>query len=298
MARRTRLEVAKNDVFSHFDSLENHPVYRSREIGRILSENRDLWKLAQRTSTVQFIEFLKESGKLKEHCLKAEHYSHEYLRYSWGAVSFPELALSIKKDSYLCHGSAVFIHGLNDLVPKVWYVNQEQSPKEKNSNDMQQKNIDRAFSSKQRISNFTVSDITNKKNDRAVIVNGKNSNFLGVNESVSPYGRRVLVTDVERTLIDIVVRPIYAGGISEILEAYKQARDIVSVNTIRSYLKKMDYSYPYHQSIGYFMEKAGYKENRLRMMKDMGIDYDFYLTYGMKDTTFNKKWRLHIPRNF
>jgi len=203
------------------------------------------------------------------------------------------LALSIKVNSYLCHGSAVFIHGLNDLVPKIWYVNQEQSVKHKSTSDIQQSNLNRAFSSKQRVSNLSISD---SQDNTALIVSGKNTKCLGVDKFLSPGGEMVRATDVERTLIDIVVRPVYAGGISEVLEAYTQAKDRVSVNTMRSYLKKLDYSYPYHQSIGFLMEKAGYKKNRLNMMKDMGLDYDFYLAYGMKDPIYNKEWKLHIPR--
>lgn len=35
--------------------------------------------------------------------------------------------------------------------------------------------------------------------------------------------KKIRVTDLERTLIDIAVRPAYSGGVFEVLEAFKNA---------------------------------------------------------------------------
>ena len=40
----------------------------------------------------------------------------------------------------------------------------------------------------------------------------------------------VRVTDLERTLIDIAVRPEYAGGVYEVLNVYRLAKGKVSAN--------------------------------------------------------------------
>jgi hypothetical protein len=60
----------------------------------------------------------------------------------------------------------------------------------------------------------------------------------------------------------------------------------------------MNYIYPYHQAIGFLMERAGYKEIRLKPLRSIKMDFDFYLVHGMKNPQYNKKWRLFIPQGF
>ena len=35
-------------------------------------------------------------------------------------------------------------------------------------------------------------------------------------------------TDIERTLIDIIVRPMYAGGVARVLQCYIAAKSLLS----------------------------------------------------------------------
>ena len=95
------------------------------------------------------------------------------------------------------------------------------------------------------------------------MISGKNTNRLGVEEIVGPNSERLQVTNLERTLIDIVVRPAYAAGIIEVIKAYRAAKDRMSVNKLLEILKKLDYVYPYHQAIGFLMQQAGYPQEKL-----------------------------------
>jgi predicted transcriptional regulator of viral defense system len=54
---------------------------------------------------------------------------------------------------------------------------------------------------------------------RITLLNGKHSDRLGVIQGTGPQGEQIELTDVERTLIDIMVRPAYAGGPKGVLEA-------------------------------------------------------------------------------
>jgi predicted transcriptional regulator of viral defense system len=121
---------------------------------------------------------------------------------------------------------------------------------------------------------------------------------LGIIETEGPEGEKLRVTNIERTLIDVTVRPFYAGGVFEVLKAFKLAKDRVSINRLAVMLKKIGYIYPYHQAIGFYLEKSGvYKESAINIFRKIDMNYDFYLTYQMKGKAYSKDWRLFYPRD-
>jgi hypothetical protein len=127
-------------------------------------------------------------------------------------------------------------------------------------------------------------------------VNGKNTQRLGVEEIRGPNSELLEVTNIARTLIDIAVRPAYAGGIFEVLKAYRAARKMVSPDQLLLILKKLDYLYPYHQAIGFLMETAGYPAVICAKCRALGLDFDFYLAHAMNDPEYTKSWRLYYPK--
>jgi hypothetical protein len=286
----SRIEIAKPDILKFFD---NNPkrVYTKSDLTRVLASNRRFWRLTQSTGANYFISFLMEKASLRELKLNSSNYSG-FVRYAWGEVSAYEVALSVKPRSYLSHGTAVSLHGLTDQVPKAIYANQEQSPKPAPRGELTQSAIDRAFSNQQRRSGY----VLDYDHWRIVLLSGKNSGNLGVIKILGPLQEELDVTSIERTLIDIAVRPIYAGGVFQVLEAYKSARERVSVNTLIATLKKLNYIYPYHQIIGFYMQRAGYDEKRYGRLKDLGLNFDFHLSYGMKESEFDREWRLRYPK--
>jgi hypothetical protein len=113
-----------------------------------------------------------------------------------------------------------------------------------------------------------------------------------------PASERLPVTNLERTLIDIVVRPAYAGGPSQVLKTYHAAKDRMSVDQLLAILNKLDYVYPYHQSIGFLMQKTGYPEKSCAKLRALGINYDFYLAHGLHQPEYSEDWRLFYPKDF
>jgi hypothetical protein len=284
----TRIQIARPDIVRFFDS-EDHRVYRPAELAAVLAHHRSDWRLAQSFTREDFFHFLLTT-KMKQVLLKSEHYTDE-IRFVWGDASPFEIALSIRKNAYLTHGTAVFLHALNDQIPSAIYANHEQSPKTQQGT-LSQEAIRRAFKSPQRQSNLVFTFDQSK----IVVINGKNTGKLEVGQLSGPSNESLAVTKLERTLIDISVRPSYAGGIYQVLEAFRRAKNKMSVNTLLATLKRLDYTYPYHQAIGFYMERAGYEENRLARVAMLGTPVEFYAGYGLKDTDFSERWRLFYPR--
>ena len=102
-------------------------------------------------------------------------------------------------------------------------------------------------------------------------------------------------TDLERTLIDIAIRPVYSGGVFEVLGAYKAAEKKLDPVKLESYLTQLNFIYPYHQVIGFYLEKAGYDAKTLTLFeKDQ--KFKFYLTYNIRSKEFSSKWNLYFPK--
>ena len=291
---KTRIQIAKPDIVAYFDTQVSH-ILKLTEIAAILSKQRAFWRLAQRTNTQQFIKFLTENSALKR--LDFPFPYRAETRYVWGEVPLLEVLLTLKTNAYFSHYTAVRMHGLSEQVPKTIYLNHEQKPQPQNPH-LEQGRIAAAFSRRPRVSQNAI-DLGDL---RICMVNGMYANQLGVvNEQVSYDSDakiNVRLTNIERTLIDVAVRPIYSGGIFEVLKAFRLAKDLVSVNALAAMLQKLKYVYPYHQVIGFYLERAGYKARMVDLLRRFPMDYDFYLTHEMAATEYIEDWRLYVPKGF
>lgn len=289
---KSRLQIAKRDIVALFDRAEQH-VYRRKDISRVLAEHREFWRLRQDDTVDSLIEFLIKSGRLKR--ARFEFPWRAETRYAWGDVPLYELIGSINPESYFSHFTAMYLHELTTQIPKTIYVNAEQSAKPRLVGSLSQDQIDTAFRRPPR----TTSNRARFRGYSICMLNGKHTEQLGVLDMTGPEDAKVRVTSVERTLIDIVVRPNYAGGVFEVLEAYRRAQGRVSVNRLAAFLEQLDYVYPYHQAIGFYLERAGtYKPSQIDLLRKSAFEVDFYLCHGMKETAYSKEWRLFFPKGF
>jgi predicted transcriptional regulator of viral defense system len=261
------------------------------ELNSTLARKRRSWGLDS-VPTEAMIDFLLAETPLRVVTLESEKYRSEE-RYAWGEPSPFEIALSLRPGSYLCHGTAAYLNGLLEAPPSTVHLSKEQSPKRQRGSLTQQA-LDRAFRCRPRQSAMVYTD---QSGVRCVVVAGKNTRNFGVVVRKGPVGERLRVTRLERTLVDIAVRPVYCGGAAEVLRAYQAARDQLSIPRLVNSLRRLRHLYPYHQAIGFYLDRAGYPAEGLEPFRQLGFHYDFYLTHGMSEQAYSKDWRLYYPRD-
>ncbi len=206
-----------------------------------------------------------------------------------GSYSF---ILSLIPDSYLSHFTALDLHGLTESAPDRVYLNYPQKRKGSRDTSLDQNRIDQAFRRAVRVSKNSALF----RGSQVLLLNSMGLDNLGIVEMERPEGTRIRVTDLERTLIDIVVRPIYSGGISNVLAAHRKAASKLSIRKVVGHLEELDFTYPYHQSIGFCLERSGHTDSEIASLRDLPMKHDFYLDYQMKEPEYSKSWRLYFPR--
>lgn len=292
--RQTRIQIARPDIVRYFD--ENpRKIYRLVDIASVLSLNRSFWRLTQSMTSDEFLGYLVKSTKLRR--LEFPFKRRKEIRYVWGEVPALEVIQALYPKAFFSHYAAVRFHGLTEQLPKTLYLNVEQPARGLNT-DPTQRSVDAAFTRKPRIT----SNVATFADYNIYQINGKDSGQLGVIDRQVPdiesdLSALVRVTGVERTLIDIAVRPMYAGGVHEVLKAYEMASGAVSINRLAAMLKQLNFTYPYHQAIGFYIEKCGaYSESSLQIIRSLPKSLDFYLTYQMSDRAYVADWRLWVPK--
>jgi len=260
-------------------------------VEKILAENRQFWRLAQATTVNKFLEFMLEYTDLQ--AARFEFPNRTELRYTWGDVPTYEIVQTLRAAGYFTHYTAIHLHDLTDQIPKTIYLNFEQKLRG-GGGQLSQASIDRAFKAKCRVSNR----IATYRDRDVTLLNGMNTGELGVVELETPEHVPLRVTSIERTLIDATVRPIYSGGVFEVARAFERAQGKFSVNKLVATLRKLNYTYPYHQAIGFYLERANYKPSQVDLLRQFEREFDFYLTHQMQQTDHNSRWRLFIPKGF
>jgi predicted transcriptional regulator of viral defense system len=292
-SRRSTLEISKRELIEYFTKFHKN-ILTYDQIEKILVEQRKSWRLANSVTVNKLIKFLIAKTQLREIQLNfPSTLIPNFNRFCWGNPSPLAIAASLKPEYYFSHYTAMSIHRLTEQMPKIIYLTWEQPEKARNIKPLEQRKIDWAFSQNPRISqNFA------SLNDHKIcILYGMHTGGLGIIRIEGLEGEKLRVTNVERTLIDITVRPFYAGGVFEVLKAFKLAKDQVSVNKLATTLKRIGYVYPYHQAIGFYLERSGaYKKSSIDIFRRMEKNYDFYLTYQIKDKEYSKDWRLFYPK--
>jgi hypothetical protein len=294
MANKTRFQIAKKDIIAFFEAQPKR-VFREKELEQLLAQQREGWRLASGTRVQDFVELMKAATPLRT--VQVDMDPKPKTLYAWGEATAFELANNLVPRAYLSHYTALYLHDLTEQIPKQLFVNQEQSPKKPGTLPaLTQEELDAAFARPQRLTQAQA----HYGNYSFVQLHGQFTGRLGVVEQAHFAAGRVELTSIERTLVDVTVRPDYAGGVYQVAEVYQRAASRVSVNRLVGLLTKLRYRYPYHQAIGFYMEQAGnYKPAQLNLVRKLGTELDFYLTHELNQpAAYDPTWRLYYPEGF
>ena len=290
MPKVSKITAAQAKIAGHFNTTRKS-VYSQGELQDLIEINRGTWDLPQTTSTPRIIDKLIGNEFIKSHLFTFNNES-EHLFYLYKEPSVYEIATALRAKSYISHYPAVFLHDLTTQVPKTIYTTQELSAKPNRNTNLVQSAIDKAFAQPQRRSQL----ITVFDDYTIVLLNGMHTNRSGVLLSTR-HKNAFSYTNLERTLIDITVRPNYAGGAFAVLDAYRKAvqSNSISSNKFLATYSSIPFIYPYHQAIGFLLQKAGYTGRLLDELQNRPITYDFYLDYDMKEKSYDNTWMLWYP---
>ena len=265
-----------------------YKVINQKELVEMLHSARNVYGFTN-YNLADFIKYIKEVCSINEINSLNESQSIIPL-YAKIDADIYDLAAAVSRSSYFSFYTAISIHGLTLQLPKHLYMTNERKSLIRISNSLQQENIDAAFSKRPR----QTSNVRSILNFQLHLINGQSNNRLGV----VPFRDCYYVTDVERTIIDSVVRPFYAGGVTQIFEAIVNAKNIIDIDKLVYYYKQMNFIYPYFQAIGFYLDRAGYDNTALAPFLKMRQVHKFYLTYNMRFTEFDPRWNLFYPRGF
>jgi hypothetical protein len=85
-------------------------IFWPKEMMQFLAEHRREWGMSG-LNTVQLLNNLLQENLIVEAEFRSSKYA-AIVRYLWGDHSREELALSLQRDSFLSHGSALAVHGI------------------------------------------------------------------------------------------------------------------------------------------------------------------------------------------
>jgi predicted transcriptional regulator of viral defense system len=273
-------------IQAHIEGLPPR-AWSRKDFQELLAEKRNDWNAPQYLTPGRLITFLLDNDFARRIDIKSKDYGAKS-RYITGDLSLLSFACSFYKRSYISHATALHVHGL--LPEGTVYVNHEQTPK-KTTSRLSQAGIDQAFKNQPRRSSYEFRTETHT----FIFLNGKNTGDAGVVEITGPSGQPLRCTSLERTLIDCVVRPQYVGGISTLANALPTVISQISTQELVSLLAQTKYVYPYHQSVGFLLQRAGMSPTQLEPLRRLPRRFKFYLDYGMKRSLYDSEWQIYYP---
>ena len=240
-----------------------------------------------------FVNFLQEAEVLEIYKIKNRNI---YVPVNTNSIY--KKVLYFHKNSFLSHFTALYFHQLTLESPKKIYVSFEEPPRKRKAKQavtLSQKAIDEAFSKPIKQSK----NIMEIDGHKVQFILRRHSNLIGIiKREISK--ELVSLANLERTLIEAVVRPEYCGGINEVVNVFKLIYNRrLSAQKFLQIYNALGFIYPYHQAIGFLLEKTNNVNIKLiQELYNMPKPFKFYLVHNIpkEELNFDPKWKIYYPR--
>ena len=251
-------------------------------------------------SVENFIAALKDENIIQVHTIEAENGKKIPICCSLPSAEIDvyELPAATLPNGYFCNLTAVYHHSLTNQIPNsVYWCHEKLMPRKRGgAKNLSNTRIRSAFVKPHRYTSFV---IKHRAHDILVVAGTRGSGH-GVEEvrhqhSPCPAGSRV--TSLERTLIDAVVSPHYSGGLTSLCEYFRAAHKRVDTTRMLDIYQKLDFVYPYAQSLGFILDHCGMKGEAEEVRSAYPPRQRFYVDHGAKSTwIYNERWMLFYPK--
>ena len=121
------------------------------------------------------------------------------------------------------------------------------------------------------------------------------SRFFGLSEQWVDKQEKVMVSDLERTVLDGLKAPEYCGGVGEVAKGFWMRRSDMDVRKLMDYAARLDTS-AVTGRLGYLMELLGIGEesDRAALQERLGKAYVLLDPTLPAEGKFLSKWRLRL----
>mgnify|MGYP000894299233 CR=1 FL=1 len=174
--------------------------------------------------------------------------------------------LTAGKDYYLSHGTAMEIHGMVTQPQLIVHI---------------------TMMERRRPLHILGTDFQ--------FITCKKEHFFGTSEHWATKQEKVIVSDMEKTVIDGLRQPEYCGGITEISKGIWIRRLNLDLDRLIAYALRMDIGAVIRR-LGYILElyEIGSPENRENLRNHLTNTYVKLDPLLPPEGSFIRKWRLHL----
>ena len=263
---------------------ENTNSYSFSDIAALLSKVKEDGLVSRSMTASKFYDRLVDIGLLSFSVFIDGAY---LTRYSFHKdIPDETLLLSLKKRAFLSMSSSLNYQGLSSYRDDFVFISQEQSPKEDyNHSKLTQEAIDNAFSKDYR----RTKKVGKYNNKHIVFLEPKNTKEFGVIEI-----NGIKVSSVSRALVEMVVNVQYFRNTKELISVFKKIKSNIDIDEVFDIVEKFDFIYPYHQSIGYILEKIGFKREKLYKFKECVSKLNFYTDKKQDNYKYIAYWKMYV----
>lgn len=180
-----------------------------------------------------------------------------------------EIATHLVTPSTISHFSAFHYHELTDQIPQIVFATTITGTSLPRSSQ----------------DNFAYQGV------RYRYIQVKKEHFFGIDDVWFGDGR-VPITDLERTLLDGLIKPKYCGGFKEVLNAYTTAAGRTSnIEKMINYALRLDVSIT--KRLGWVLNHIGVEDNKLKPLEDVSFKGFIKLNpSAAKFGPYNKRWQI------